>query len=172
MNEDYLLLEAPDALTSQKARKLAPQMIAWNTALVAVWLYLALGEFVVARNLPEFVAFSAILVVAALVFCSSENRYGTYLAGRTPSQRTLTFFHACGLFFLLLLLAILFGSSLPESLAPPMLLLSCCGMVAYRTKLKRRWFKGLMPAPIWQTLTLYLGIGLVTLISLTSGFSG
>ena len=45
MNEYHLLLEAPDALASQKARKLAPQMIAWNTALVAVWVYLALGEF-------------------------------------------------------------------------------------------------------------------------------
>lgn len=172
MSDHALSQTDPFDVTSLRGQQLAPRMVAWNTALTAIWAYLTFGEFVITREFPEFIAIGFALLVPLLVLQVSARLYRDYLGEPSRGQWVGLALRALVTFVLLLLLATILGMGFPEPLGPPLLFVVFGGILAYRVRVKQRWFKTLAPIPMGQFMAFWGSIVLGTLASLVSTFSG
>jgi hypothetical protein len=157
--------------TYLRAVKLAPRMVAWNTALTAAWTYFTFGEFVVTFDFPELIALGLVLALSILAFLISEQRYSIFLRGSLRFLRIQILFRAVIGFGLLLLFAVLLGSPLPSPWVLTIMFGICSGILFYRRSLKERCFPGLNSFAPGQRIAMTAVTVLATLGCLVSAFS-
>lgn len=162
MSEEVSEQDGIDNVFMARVVSFAPWYIAVGTAISFLWLYLVVGEFVLA-GLPESLGWCAVLGTAGANYWALEQRFLGFTPDSARRQRIMTLVVVGASLVLLILLGFLFGSALPEPVATLLLFVSV-GLAAFwrRTK-RRRLYASLPREPHWRVAARIVLVILVTM---------
>jgi hypothetical protein len=145
--------------------RVAPYYVAVTTAMVAVWTYLVVGEFVLA-GVPEWLGWTTVLLTVGSYYWVQERRFFIYMTDNMLRQRAVTLFVIGLMILLTLLMAIILGLMLPEPMVTAMLVV-VVGIVAWwKRGVRLRLYATLRQDEGWRRLGKATLVGSFTILAL------
>jgi len=144
--------------------QMAPRYVAGTTALVILWIYVIVGEFVLA-GVPEWLGWGTVLSIATVYYWTQERRLFAYMTSNSWRQRLLTIGVIVLMILIALLLAIVLGAVLPEPVVT-MLILMLIGLAArWKRAVRLRLYANLWQNEGWRRLGKTTFVGAFTILA-------
>lgn len=163
--EPYFDPNDPEVLLQSRRVRSASRFVAVSTALVALWIYLVAGEFVIA-GVPEWLGWITVLLTTGTYYWALQRRLAVYMSSNTWRRHLGTLSVTCLVLVLALFMALILGVALPEPLVTVMVLVLIGIFALWKRKIRLRLYDGLWPNVGWKKLAQVVFIGTFTIFAM------
>jgi hypothetical protein len=166
MNDDTSIAQndMEVALATARSIRLVPWYVASATVLMFMWLYLVVGEFVLA-GLPEALGWFLVLGIVSANYRALRRQFEGYWRGHRVRSVVWNVLLTVAMILMVLLISMLIGSLLPEQVTTLLLLLLAGISTWAKRRVRMRVFPAVPRSVGWRLFAQFFGVGLVTVVA-------